>query len=65
MRFSLKTLALATAVIPPIVWLAYRTLRMRTAWDEPLRLPDPIVLLAMVAWISIYYNCVHKRLPNS
>ena len=63
MRFSLKTLALATAVIPPIVWLVWAML-WRSA-DEELKLPDPLGTLAVIAWIAIYYYCVHKRLPAS
>jgi len=61
MRFSLKTLTLATAVIPPIAWLAWVTLWRPFDPERPLELPDPIGLLAVVAWVSIYYNCVHKR----
>jgi hypothetical protein len=64
MQFSLKTLLLATAVLPPAAWLIYKTL-WRFAGDEPLTLPDPIGTLGVAAWIAIYYNCVHKRLPNS
>jgi len=64
MKFSLRTLLLAMAVIPPIAWLAHRTL-MAPGTGEPLRLPDPLGTIGVVAWIVIFYNCVYKRLPTS
>src|SRR2546423_793202 len=60
MQFSLKTLMLTTWLIPPVAWLIYATL-WRFDPERPLKLPDPVGLLAVVAWVSIYYNCVHRR----
>jgi len=64
MKFSLKMLLLAAAMLPPAAWLAYRTLSP-FADNEPLTLPDPLGTIGVAAWIAIYYNCVPKRLPNS
>ena len=62
MRFSLKTLLLFTGIVPPVAWLIYATI-LRFDPERPNRLPDPLGTLAVVAWITIYYNCVHRRLP--
>jgi len=64
MKFSLRTLLLVMAVVPPIAWIGHRTL-LAPPSDEPLQLPDPIGLIGVVAWITIFYNCVYKRLPTS
>jgi hypothetical protein len=52
------------AVVPPVAWLAYKTL-LAPPTAEPLRLPDPIGVIGVVAWIAIFYNGVYKRLPIS
>jgi len=62
MQFTLKSLLLVTAVLPPVAWLVYRA---RYGGGHPETMPDPLGTIGVIAWISIYFNCVHKRLPNS
>jgi len=61
MQFTLKSLLLATAVLPLVAWLIYRA---RYGGEHPELLPDPLGTLGVIAWVSIYYSCVHKRMPN-
>jgi hypothetical protein len=63
MRFRLRTLMLLAAVVPPVVWLACALWRPDP--ERPLKWPDPIGLIAVVTWLAVYYQCVHKRLRDA
>jgi hypothetical protein len=62
MRFSLRALLLFTGIIPPVAWLVYAAF-YRLDPERPIQLPDALGTLAVIAWITIYYNCVHRRSP--
>ena len=63
MTFSLKTLLLVAAVAPPVAWLLFSALPSSDP-EKQTKFPDPILMFGVVAWISIYYNMVHKQLPD-
>jgi hypothetical protein len=61
MRFRLRTLMIAVATVPPVVWLFVKVLR-HSDEEAPEPILDPLLLFGVVSWIAIYYNLVHKRL---
>ena len=64
MTFSLKNLLLVAAVVPPAVWLFFLAIAPTDPDRPPPTVSDPLFLISAAAWIVIYYNLVHKRLPG-
>lgn len=63
MKFSLRSLSLVMAVVPPIVWWCVLALRPRDL-NHPVAWPDPVLIVAPLAWLGMYYSLVYKRLPK-
>jgi hypothetical protein len=62
MKFSLRTLLLVTTVIPPLVWWCVTTIAALVRHDpeHPVQWPDPILLIALAGWGTVYYQFIHK-----
>lgn len=63
MKFSLRTLLLVTTLIPPLIWWSVTTITALVRRDpyHPVQWPDPILLIGLAGWITVFYRFVHKR----
>jgi hypothetical protein len=61
MKFSLRTLVLTTAMVPPVIWYAVVQLPALLS-GETSELPDPILAAGVLGWVVLYIYLVRREL---
>jgi hypothetical protein len=61
MRYSLRTLLLATALVPAAVGYVSMSFRRKYDGELVIEWPDPLLTLGIVAWVAIWAHFIYGR----